>query len=259
MRWVGAAFDFFVHDDAVKAFAGGIGKEFFGEGDVLLAGEAEAEKDAAGLGFAFFDAFADLDFLLAGEQGDFAHLAQIHLDGVVENIKAAGRLLFFVRGFRLGLFDAFEVGGFDDFDFETAEFGINGVENLRGDDFVGKGVVDVVVGQVTLILGETEQFLDFGGDDRGVNGQRLGAGDWGDLGNDGGDDLGDFNSFGDFGRLDGFLRMTVGGLRVSVGAVALLAFRFGTKREADNFGGFLFPRGRLGSRARTRGVMDTLS
>jgi hypothetical protein len=90
----GAAFDFLVHNHAVKPFARRIGQQFFGQGDVLLAGKTESEKNAARLGFAFLDALANLDFLLAGQQRDFAHLAQIHLHRVVQNIQAAFFFLF---------------------------------------------------------------------------------------------------------------------------------------------------------------------
>ena len=70
-----AALDFLVHDDAVKALLGRLGNQFFGQGDVFLAGEAEAVDDAFDLVFGVFDAFGDLDLLLARQQaapGPFA-------------------------------------------------------------------------------------------------------------------------------------------------------------------------------------------
>ena len=42
-----AAFDFFVENDAVKAFFGRFGNEFFGQGDVFFAGKTEAVDDVA--------------------------------------------------------------------------------------------------------------------------------------------------------------------------------------------------------------------
>ena len=47
-------------------------------------------------------AFGDLHFLLAREQGDLAHLLEIHPHGVIQNIEA--RLVVFLLHF--GLLDA---------------------------------------------------------------------------------------------------------------------------------------------------------
>lgn len=114
----------------------------------------------------------DLDFLFAGEKRDFAHLAEVHLDGVVQDVQAA--FVFFLR-FGLG-FGALQIGRFDNLDLEAAQFGVNGVEEFGRDKLVGQGVVDVVVSEVALFLGQTEQFLDFFGN----NGRIHGEGDMGD-------------------------------------------------------------------------------
>jgi len=52
-----APLDFFVHDHAVEPFLRGLGNKFFGQGDVLLAGEAEAVNDSFDLVFGVFNAF----------------------------------------------------------------------------------------------------------------------------------------------------------------------------------------------------------
>ncbi len=171
-----AALDFFVDDDAVEAFLGGFGNEFFGEGDVFLAGEAEAVDDAFDFVFGVLDAFGDFDFLFAGEQRDLAHLLEVHADGVVQDVQA-DLVFVFVR---FGLFDAVHFRLVDDFDFQVAQFAVEIVQFVRGDDAIGQGVVDVVVGQVALFLGQADEFLDlFGqvqGQGFGERGGGLGAG-----------------------------------------------------------------------------------
>jgi hypothetical protein len=150
---------FFVHDDAVEAFLGGLGEEFFGEGDVLLAGEAEAVDDLLEDLVGFLDALGDGDFLLAGEEGDLAHLLEVHADGIVEDVEAGAVLLFLV----VGGFDAVHLGLVHDFDIEAAELDVDGVEFLGGDDVLGEGVVDVAVSEIALLLGEADEVLDFVG------------------------------------------------------------------------------------------------
>src|SRR5581483_1943534 len=67
-------------------------------------------------------------------------------------------LLFLLLGFRL--LDAVDFRGIHDLDFEIVELGINLVEVLRSDDAVGERVVDIVVGEVALFLGEDDQFAN---------------------------------------------------------------------------------------------------
>ena len=141
---------------------------------MFLAGKAEAKEDAASVRFAFLDSLADLDFLLACEEGDFAHLAEVHLDGVVKDVEAA--FVFFLR-FGLG-FGAFEVWGFNNFDLEAAQFGVNGVEEFGCDKLVGQSVVDVVVSEVALFLCQTEEVLDLLSDDGRIDSHgQMGDGD----------------------------------------------------------------------------------
>ncbi len=135
---------------------------------MLLAGEAEAEENAPGLRFAFFDPFANRHFLLAGEQGHLAHLAQIHLHRVVQNIQAAFLLLLH----RFHRFGPLQIGRLHDFHLEAPQFGINRVQHFRRHHLVGQGVVDVVVSQVTLVLRDAQKVLDLLDDDGRIHRHR---------------------------------------------------------------------------------------
>lgn len=148
--------DDFVDDDAVKSLFGGDGEQFFGQGDVFLGGKTEGVDEVPDLVLSFLDALADLHFLLAGEQGDSAHLAQVHPDGVIQDVQV-GLLKFFLffRGF------AVDLGGVDDFDVHAAEFDEQLVEVLGGGDFCGQGGMEVIVGEMSLFMGEPEEFAEF--------------------------------------------------------------------------------------------------
>ena len=126
-QMTGTTFDFLINNHPVKAFAGRVGKQLLGQRDVFLACKTESEQNAARHGSAFFDSFANFHFLFAGQQRDFAHLAQIHLDGIVQDIQAAFLYYFFFRFGRLG---AIKVGRFHDLDFTAAQLGINGIEEF---------------------------------------------------------------------------------------------------------------------------------
>jgi hypothetical protein len=155
-----AALDLFIEDNAVEPFLGGFGDQFFGEGDMFFAGEAEAINDAFDLVFGVLDAFGDLDFLFAGEERDLPHLLKVHPDRVIEDIEAG--FVFLLLGF--GLADAIDLGLVNDFDVESAEFAVDFVQFVGGDEGIGQGVVDVGVSQVALFLGQPDEFLDLLGD-----------------------------------------------------------------------------------------------
>ena len=112
-----AALDLLVHNDPVEPFLGGLAHQLFGQGDVLLGGEAEIADDAFDFGFRCFDALGDLDLLLAGQQRDLAHLPQIHADWVVQDIEP--RLLVFL--FLFGLLDAVHFGLVNNFNLQAAQ------------------------------------------------------------------------------------------------------------------------------------------
>lgn len=155
-----AAGDFFIDDDAVEPFFGWFGDEFFSEGDMFLGGEAEAVNDAFDFVLSVLNSFADFDFLFSSEEGNFTHLFEVHPDGIVQDIEPA--FVFFL--FDLGLFDLVDGGLVNDLDFEISEAGIDFVEIFSGDDVIWEGVINVIVGEVSLFLSETEEFLDFLGE-----------------------------------------------------------------------------------------------
>ncbi len=127
---------------------------------MLLAREAEAVNDPLQLVLGGFDAFGNLDFLLAGQQGHLAHLLEVHAHRVVEDVQPALVLLFL----RFGLLDAVDLGLVDDVDLEVAQLDVNLIQFVRRNDGVGQGVVDVVVGQVALFLRQAKEFLDLFGE-----------------------------------------------------------------------------------------------
>ena len=149
--------DLLVHDDPVKAFLGRLGNEFFGQGDVLLAGEAEAVNDAFDLVLRLFDALGDFDLLLARQQRDLAHLLEVHPHRVIQNVQTPLVFVFL----RLRLLDAVHFGLVNDLDLQDAQLAVKIVQFLGRNDRVGQGVVDVGVSQVALLLGQADQFLDF--------------------------------------------------------------------------------------------------
>ncbi len=151
-----AALDFFVHDHAVKPFLGRLGNQFFRQRDVFLGGKTEAVNDPLLLVLGFLDALADRDFLLAREQRHLAHLPQIHPHRIVENIQPA----LFLFLLRLGLLDAVHLGLVHDLNFQVGELGVNLVQVFRRHHALRQRVIDVVVGQVSLFLGQEQQLAD---------------------------------------------------------------------------------------------------
>jgi hypothetical protein len=67
-------------------------------------------------------------------------LLEIHAHGVVQNVQPPLVLVFV----RFGLFDAVHLGLIDDLDFQVAQFAVEIVQFVRGNDAIGQGVVDVV-------------------------------------------------------------------------------------------------------------------
>ena len=79
--------DLLVNNDPVEALLGRLGNEFFGQGDVFLAGEAEAVNDAFDLVLRLFDALGNFHLLLARQQRDLAHLLEVHPHRVVQDVQ----------------------------------------------------------------------------------------------------------------------------------------------------------------------------
>ena len=65
--------------------------------------KAHAIDDVLHPDFGIFNPFGNFDLLLAGQQGDLAHLLEIHADGIVEDIEPAVGL-FVLLGFFFFLF-----------------------------------------------------------------------------------------------------------------------------------------------------------
>jgi hypothetical protein len=128
--------DFFVNNDAVKALLGRLGQQFFRNGDVLLRREAEAVNNALHLHLRVLNLFADLDFLLARQQGNLAHLVHVHPHRVIQNFQPG----LLVHLFRLGLFRLGALGALgaldlglvhDDFHVQIAQLGQQRIQFFR--------------------------------------------------------------------------------------------------------------------------------
>ena len=150
-----------------------LGEFFLVEGDDFLdvadaAAEVFAEADdladdngRAGDGFhdahlAALDTLGDLDLALTGEQGDGAHLAEVHADGVVGFFEGSGGEVEFdvfglFAGFGLVFFALFEAA-FAELDALGADGGEEVVQVVGGDDALGEQVVDLAEGHVALFL-----------------------------------------------------------------------------------------------------------
>ena len=153
-----AAVHLVVEHDAVKAFARRIGQQFFRQRHVFLAGKTEAVNDFADLVFRGLDALGNFHLLLARQQRHLAHLLEIHPHRIIERVQPARVFLLGVGGF-----DAIHLRLVHDFDFQRAQLGENLVQNFRGHGIFRQHVVEVVVGQMPLLLREADEFLDFFG------------------------------------------------------------------------------------------------
>ncbi len=83
-------------------------------------------------------------------------MLEVHAHGIIENIEP-GFVLFL---FNFWLFHPVHLGLIDDFDLQAAELDINLVEIFRTDNAIRQRIVDVGVGQITLLLSETNKFFD---------------------------------------------------------------------------------------------------
>ena len=113
------------------------------------------------------------------EQGHLAHLLEVHPHRVVEDIQPAvglglvvvGLLVLLVVLFALAVefavlflfkvFVAVNVRGFDDVEFHRAQPRLDGLDQVGIVDAVRERLVEVVPRQVTLFLGELDEFADF--------------------------------------------------------------------------------------------------
>ena len=152
--------DLLVHDHPVKAFLRRLGQQFFRDGDVLLGRKTKAVHNAFHLQLGLFDALANLHFLLPRKQRDLAHLVHVHPDRIVQNFQACVLVLLFLRLRRLRLFGALGLGLIhDDFHVKTPQLGQQRVQILRT-EIVRQHVVDVVIGDVAVLLRQMQQRPD---------------------------------------------------------------------------------------------------
>jgi len=114
-----------------------------------------------------FDAFGDLHFALAGEQGDGAHFAEIHADRVVDGdvvrFGFGGGFLATAVALAVDLLGGLPVfrGRVHDIDFILTKQ-VHEVVNLIGRHQVGgQNIVDFLVGQVAFLLPQGDQLVDF--------------------------------------------------------------------------------------------------
>src|SRR5690606_34048336 len=133
-----------------------------------------AEDRAQNLALGLLDPLGDLHLSLAGQQGDGAHLPQVHANGVaapdIGGVLVV--LLFLLPALLVGIgIDqgglgiaqkslAGHLGGVDDGDVVIAEHRHEVVELVRRDHVGREAVVDVVVGQEALLTSEFEQGLE---------------------------------------------------------------------------------------------------
>ena len=73
-----------------------------------------------------------------------------------------------------GLLDAIDLGLVHDLDLEIAQLDVDLVQFLGRDQPVRQGVVDVVVGEISLLLRQSDQLFDFFGNVKGGLGFRYG-------------------------------------------------------------------------------------
>ena len=138
--------------------------EVFAEGDDLADDDGRAGDGLHDADLAALDALGDLDFALAGEQGDGAHLAQVHADGVVGLLEGAGGEveldvvgLFAGLGLVLvALAGELGVAG-EDVDALGVDGGEQVVEVVGRGDVAGQEVVDLTIGEIALLFARIDE------------------------------------------------------------------------------------------------------
>jgi len=123
------------------------------------------------LEFRGLDAFGNLHFLLAGEQGDLAHLLEVHPDRVVQNVVLRGTRLLLLRLLH-PLLVVLDLVGLEDLDLEVLQDREDVIDLLLVLDRLGQRLVDVVERQVALLLGKPDQVPDLVVDATGGSGFR---------------------------------------------------------------------------------------
>ncbi len=132
--------------------------EVFAEADDLANDDGRARDGLHDAELAALDALGDFDFALAGEQGNGAHLAEVHADGVVGLLEGSGRE---VELYVVGLFAGFglvlvaataALFPGEDIDALGVDGGEKVIEVVGGGDVTGEEVVDLAVGEIPLLF-----------------------------------------------------------------------------------------------------------
>ena len=153
-----AALHLLVDDDAIEPLLGRFGDELFARAMCSLPRTRSLDKcglappsSASSIRLEIFD------LLLAGQQGDLAHLLEVHPYRIVEDVEPG--LVVLLLGLRL--LDAVHLRLVHDLNIQIPQLDEDLVQFLGGRNRVGKRVIDIVVGQVALLLSQTDEFLDF--------------------------------------------------------------------------------------------------
>ena len=143
------------------------------ERDDVAADDAGLEQGLLGLQLGVLDPLGNLDLLLARQQRHLAHLLEVHAHRIVEDV-VLRRARFLLLGLLLALLVAVDLVRIEDVDLEVLEDGDDVLDVLRIVDALRQGVVDVVEGQVALLLREADEvadlLVDAGAADRRISG-----------------------------------------------------------------------------------------
>ena len=153
--------DLLVEDHAVEALLA-VG-ELVGEAKVAVGGEAELVQMFGDLDLGILDALGDFDLLFACQKRHLAHLLEIHADRVVENIEflvCLGLLLTAAVVIAFLVFVAVDFGGINDVKLHVAQALHDGFDIFGFDQIIGQDVIDVIKGQVFLLLRQLDEFAD---------------------------------------------------------------------------------------------------
>src|SRR5580700_6748580 len=116
----GAAFDLLIDNDAIKPFARWIAQKLLSQRHMFLACKTKSKEDAARFSFALFNALANLHLLFPSQQWNYAHLAEVHLNRIVQNVQSAlFFFLLFVMWLLLLLLGPLKIRRFNDLHFKS--------------------------------------------------------------------------------------------------------------------------------------------
>ena len=145
-------------DQFLDPDAGGF--ELFAGGEDFPRGHGRARDLGEHDALAALDALRDRDLALAGEEGNRAHLAQVHADGIVGLVQRPRGEVDGLAFFGVGLLAELLLG-VDDLDAHRAEHGEDVFELVGRVDVRGEHLVDFFVEKVALLLAHRDAGADF--------------------------------------------------------------------------------------------------